>query len=52
VGDIFGYSNSVVSTLVPLTVMVTTPPAGYLHSRSWNPRCGQLLTITARAARQ
>jgi uncharacterized protein len=34
VGDIFGFSNSVVSTLVPLTVMVTTTATlVYLHSR-------------------
>ena len=37
-GDIFGYSNSVVSTLVPLTVMVTTTATlVYLHSRFMEP---------------
>jgi predicted RND superfamily exporter protein len=33
-GDLFGFSNSVVSTLVPLTVMVTaTATLVYIHSR-------------------
>ena len=36
--DIFGWSNSVVSTLVPLTVMVTTTATlVYLHSRYMEP---------------
>jgi hypothetical protein len=38
VGEIFGYSNSVVSTLVPLTVMVTTTATlVYLHARFMEP---------------
>jgi predicted RND superfamily exporter protein len=38
VGELFGYSNSVVSTLVPLTVMVTTTATlVYLHSRFMEP---------------
>jgi predicted RND superfamily exporter protein len=38
VGEVFGYSNSVVSTLVPLTVMVTTTATlVYLHSRFMEP---------------
>jgi predicted RND superfamily exporter protein len=38
VGALFGYSNSVVSTLVPLTVMVTTTATlVYLHSRFMEP---------------
>ncbi len=37
-GDIFGWSNSVVSTLVPLTVMVTTTATlVYIHSRYMEP---------------
>ena len=37
-GDVFGYANSVVSTLVPLTVMVTTTATlVYLHSRYIEP---------------
>jgi predicted RND superfamily exporter protein len=37
-GDVFGWSNSVVSTLVPLTVMVTTTATlVYIHSRYMEP---------------
>jgi predicted RND superfamily exporter protein len=37
-GDLFGWANSVVSTLVPLTVMVTTTATlVYLHSRYMEP---------------
>jgi hypothetical protein len=37
-GDIFGWSNTVVSTLVPLTVMVTTTATlVYIHSRYMEP---------------
>lgn len=37
-GDVFGWSNSVVSTLVPLTVMVTTTATlVYLHSKYMEP---------------
>ena len=51
VGDIFGYSNSVVSTLVPLTVMVTTTATlVYLHSRFMEPdQAVSLLDHHARA---
>ncbi len=46
-GDVFGWSNSVVSTLVPLTVMVTTTATlVYIHSRYMEPGEG----IDARAA--
>jgi hypothetical protein len=38
VGDLFGWTNSVVSTLVPLTVMVTTTATlVYIHSRYMDP---------------
>jgi predicted RND superfamily exporter protein len=38
VADIFGWSNSVVSTIVPLTVMVTTTATlVYIHSRYMEP---------------
>ena len=38
VGDLFGWTNSVVSTLVPLTVMVTTTATlVYIHSRFMEP---------------
>jgi predicted RND superfamily exporter protein len=37
-GDVFGWSNSIVSTLVPLTVMVTTTATlVYIHSRYMEP---------------
>jgi predicted RND superfamily exporter protein len=37
-GDIFGWSNTLVSTLVPLTVMVTTTATlVYIHSRYMEP---------------
>jgi hypothetical protein len=37
-GDLFGWTNSVVSTLVPLTVMVTTTATlVYIHSRYMDP---------------
>jgi predicted RND superfamily exporter protein len=37
-GDLFGWTNSVVSTLVPLTVMVTTTATlVYIHSRYTEP---------------
>jgi uncharacterized protein len=37
-GDVFGWTNSVVSTLVPLTVMVTTTATlVYIHSRYMEP---------------
>jgi predicted RND superfamily exporter protein len=37
-GDLFGWSNTVVSTLVPLTVMVTTTATlVYIHSRYMEP---------------
>jgi hypothetical protein len=40
-GDVFGWSNSVVSTLVPLTVMVTTTATlVYIHSRYMEPDAG------------
>jgi predicted RND superfamily exporter protein len=37
-GDVFGWSNTIVSTLVPLTVMVTTTATlVYIHSRYMEP---------------
>ena len=37
-GDVFGWSNNIVSTLVPLTVMVTTTATlVYIHSRYMEP---------------
>jgi uncharacterized protein len=37
-GDLFGWTNSIVSTLVPLTVMVTTTATlVYIHSRYMEP---------------
>src|SRR5580692_8694125 len=37
-GDVFGWSNNIVSTLVPLTVMVTTTATlVYIHSRYMQP---------------
>jgi len=37
-GDLFGWSNTIVSTLVPLTVMVTTTATlVYIHSRYMEP---------------
>ncbi len=38
-GDVFGWTNKLVSTLVPLTVMVTTTATlVYIHSRYMEPR--------------
>jgi hypothetical protein len=50
-GDVFGWSNSVVSTLVPLTVMVTTTATlVYIHSRYMEPEANvPLLEHHARA---
>jgi predicted RND superfamily exporter protein len=40
-GDLFGFTNSVVSTLVPLTIMVTTTATlVYIHSRYIEPEEG------------
>ncbi|MDP9090000.1 MAG: MMPL family transporter [Pseudomonadota bacterium] len=40
-GDLFGWTNSVVSTLVPLTIMVTTTATlVYIHSRYIEPEEG------------
>ncbi|MDT5029625.1 MAG: uncharacterized protein QOE61_6436 [Micromonosporaceae bacterium] len=40
-GDLFGWTNSVVSTLVPLTIMVTTTATlVYIHSRYIEPEDG------------
>jgi predicted RND superfamily exporter protein len=50
VGDLFGFSNSVVSTLVPLTVMVTTTATlVYIHSRYMEPDGSPPLEHHARA---
>jgi uncharacterized protein len=50
VGDLFGFSNSVVSTLVPLTVMVTTTATlVYIHSRYMEPDESPPLEHHARA---
>ncbi len=49
-GELLGFSNSVVSTLVPLTVMVTTTATlVYIHSRYMEPDGGPLLQHHARA---
>jgi len=50
-GEVFGFSNSVVSTLVPLTVMVTaTATLVYIHSRYMEPdESATLLEHHARA---
>jgi predicted RND superfamily exporter protein len=49
-GDLLGFSNSVVSTLVPLTVMVTTTATlVYIHSRYMEPDAAPLLEHHARA---
>ena len=50
-GEVFGFSNSVVSTLVPLTVMVTTTATlVYIHSRYMEPdESATLLDHHARA---
>lgn len=49
-GELLGFSNSVVSTLVPLTVMVTTTATlVYIHSRYMEPDRGTALEHHARA---
>ena len=49
-GDVFGWTNSVVSTLVPLTVMVTTTATlVYLHSKYMEPDDGPEESHHARA---
>jgi uncharacterized protein len=49
-GELFGFSNSVVSTLVPLTVMVTTTATlVYIHSRYMEPDEAPPLEHHARA---
>jgi predicted RND superfamily exporter protein len=49
-GELFGFSNSVVSTLVPLTVMVTTTATlVYIHSRYMEPDGSPPLEHHARA---
>ncbi len=49
-GELLGFSNSVVSTLVPLTVMVTTTATlVYIHSRYMEPGGGPPLEHHARA---
>ena len=49
-GELLGFSNSVVSTLVPLTVMVTTTATlVYIHSRYMEPGAGPPLEHHARA---
>jgi predicted RND superfamily exporter protein len=49
-GDLLGFSNSVVSTLVPLTVMVTTTATlVYIHSRYMEPDGASPLEHHARA---
>jgi predicted RND superfamily exporter protein len=49
-GELLGFSNSVVSTLVPLTVMVTTTATlVYIHSRYMEPDAAPPLEHHARA---
>jgi hypothetical protein len=49
-GDLLGFSNSVVSTLVPLTVMVTTTATlVYIHSRYMEPDAAPPVEHHARA---
>ncbi len=49
-GDLLGFSNSVVSTLVPLTIMVTTTATlVYIHSRYMEPDAAPPLEHHARA---
>ena len=49
-GELLGFSNSVVSTLVPLTVMVTTTATlVYIHSRYMEPNAAPPLEHHARA---